>query len=178
MNEAIMSLIAEPMRSKSQQEIISLAYSSGFEYERKFGNCPQCAIAALQDIFTFITPAVFTASFGLSGGVARCGDGTCGALSGSIIVIGALFGRDREHFDQGGPFKRTAELGKLVHDRFIEEYGSITCRDVQKKIMGRSFYMWNPDDMKAFEAAGGHQDKCPDVVGKAAMWTAEILLNA
>ncbi|MEM3004486.1 MAG: hypothetical protein QXK96_04235, partial [Candidatus Bathyarchaeia archaeon] len=35
----------------------------------------------------------------------------------------------------------------------------------------------DPKDREEFDRAGGHTDKCPDVVGKAARWTVEILLN-
>jgi hypothetical protein len=64
-----------------------------------------------------------------------------------------------------------------LHDKFINEYGSILCKDIQKKIMGRSFNLWDPKDYEEFEKAGGHTDKCPDVVGKAAEWTVEILYD-
>ena len=52
--------------------------------------------------------------------------------------------------------------------KFVAEYGGCLCKEVQTKTMGRSFNLWDPDDYAAFDAAGGHADKCPDVVGKAA----------
>ncbi|WP_455281762.1 C-GCAxxG-C-C family (seleno)protein [[Eubacterium] cellulosolvens] len=68
-------------------------------------------------------------------------------------------------------------LAKKLHDRFIEEYGSVICKDVQTKIMGRSYDFWNPKEREEFDKAGGHTEKCPDVVGKAAKWTIEILMD-
>jgi hypothetical protein len=43
--------------------------------------------------------------------------------------------------------------------------------------MGRSFNMWDADDYKAFEAAGGHKDKCTSVAANAAAWAAETILE-
>lgn len=31
--------------------------------------------------------------------------------------------------------------------------------------------------MKLFEEAGGHKEKCPNVVGKCSTWVAEIIWN-
>ena len=62
-------------------------------------------------------------------------------------------------------------------DKFVEEFGSGNCRDVQKKICGKAFNLWDPDEYKEFDKAGGHTDKCTDVSGKVARWVAEILLE-
>ena len=66
---------------------------------------------------------------------------------------------------------------KKLYDKFVEEYDSPLCKDVQKKIFGRSFNLLDPKEYEEFEKAGAHVDKCPDVSGKVARWTAEILLN-
>jgi hypothetical protein len=41
--------------------------------------------------------------------------------------------------------------------------------------MGRSFNLWDEEEKRSFENAGGHKDKCPVVVAKACAWTAEII---
>jgi len=46
---------------------------------------------------------------------------------------------------------------------------------VQKKIFGRSFNFWNEKEKELFEKSGGHIDKYPTVVAKAAKLTAEII---
>ena len=56
---------------------------------------------------------------------------------------------------------------KKLYDRFVEEYGSPLCCDVQKKIFGRSFNLLDSKEYKEFEAAGAHVDKCPTVAGNA-----------
>jgi hypothetical protein len=66
-------------------------------------------------------------------------------------------------------------LAKRLHDRFVEEYGSILCKNIQKKIMGRSYNLWISRDFEEFISSGGHTIRCPDVVGKAAKWTVALL---
>jgi len=64
-------------------------------------------------------------------------------------------------------------------DKYIQEYGSVLCRDIQTRVFGRPYYLADPEEFKKFEDAGGHGDKgCPEVVGKAARWMAEVILEA
>lgn len=164
-------------RSNESEDTLAKAYSIGFQYERDHGSCAQCVLAAIQESFPgLIDDAVFRAAHGLAGGGALSGQGTCGALSGGIMAISAAHGRERQNF-AAGPYRHASKKAKRLFDRFVEEYGSCICGQVQTKVMGRSFNLWDPDDYKAFDAAGGHRDKCPDVVGKAARWAAEILLE-
>jgi hypothetical protein len=74
-------------------------------------------------------------------------------------------------------YRESHKLAKKLYDRFVEQYGSCICRDVQKRIFGRSFNMWDAKDYEEFEKAGGHRDKCPSVTGNVAMWATEILLQ-
>jgi hypothetical protein len=95
------------------------------------------------------------------------------------LVLGLLFGRDRDKFDDfDGAGEPTLELVRKFRDKYIQEYGSVVCRDIQTKILGRPYNLADPDEFEKFEAAGGHGDKgCPEVVGKAARWMAELILE-
>jgi len=64
-----------------------------------------------------------------------------------------------------------------LYDRFVEEFGSCFCKDVQKRIFRRSYNLWDPEDYKEFEKAGAHVDKCPSISGKVAKWCVEIILE-
>jgi len=93
------------------------------------------------------------------------------------MAISATYGRERAEFETVRSTE-ASDLAKILYDRFVSEFGSPICAGVQEAIFGRSYDLWNPEDKQAFEEAGGHEDKCPDVAGKAAMWTTEILLDA
>ncbi len=161
---------------KTREELLEEIGSNGYRYEQTFGNCPQCVLASVMEALGDFDDAVFKASFTLAGGGGLSAKGTCGALVGGLMAIASRYGRDREHFDQK-TYRPISLKGRELLDRFVAEYGSPICGDVQTKIMGRSFDLTDPDEYHAFELAGGHDDKCPSVVRNAAVWTAEILLE-
>ena len=139
-----------------QEKTIDKAYELGYEYEKKYGGCAQCAVAALQDAIPFVPrhQGVFRAASCLDGGATPTGLQNCGAFTGSAMVIGHLCGRTRKKEFQGGSgFSHS--LIRKVYQQFKEEYGSVLCQDVRK----------------------GAQGDCPKVVARAAKWTAEVLLK-
>lgn len=147
--------------------------SRAYKYEQEAGNCPQCVCAAFRDVFGFPGKEVVKAGSGLGGGIGLTGN-SCGALIGAAMVIGVCKGRDYSEMDRSTPLKSFLMVRKLV-EKFMEEYDSCMCRDIQAKIMGRAFNLWDRDDYRAFEEAGAHDDRCPSVARNAAVWAAEIL---
>ena len=93
-------------------------------------------------------------------------------------AIGCYFGRSKSEFENNSEdWRFSSKLAKKVREKFVEEFGSVICNEVQKKKLGRSYDLWDPEDNKAFNKAGAHEDKCPDVTGKAARFAARILLE-
>jgi len=159
-----------------REEILRKAYDLGFEYERTNRGCAQCVLGAIQDLFG-LPDSVFKAASALSGGMCTMGEGPCGALSGAMLAIGYYYGRDRENFPLNEKARHAGQIGRDLWRTFEDEYGSIFCKGVQTKILGRSFNLLDPNDRKAFDDAGGHTDKCTSVVGNTARWLAEIMLD-
>jgi len=153
------------------------AYELGFEYERRNGSCPQCVVAAVQEVMEVGTDDLFKAAHAWTAGGGLTTEGTCGALAGAMMVIGAQHGRARSAFCDGSSYRMCFVLCKDVFDRFVGEFGSPICAQVQSKMFGRSYDMWDPDEFKAFLADGGHEDKCPHVVGTAARIAVDVLLE-
>jgi len=160
--------------STDKNAILKRVYDHAFEYEQKYGSCPQCVLGAIQDEFGIVPDDVFRAGHALAGGVGLSTEGTCGALTGGVMALGCKYGRSRENFAKGRFVNSYVRAKKLV-DRFVQEYGSTICRDVHKKIFERTFNLWDPKDYQEFEKAGAHRDKCPTVAGNVAKWVAEIL---
>ena len=154
------------------------AYALGFEYEKTFRGCAQCAIAAIQDTLNIREDNVFKAATGLAAGGGRTGIGDCGGYVGAILCLGQLCGRERDRFrDQENVRFRCGELARQFTEEYIWEFGSIICRDIQASLFGRPYYIADPQDHKKFEEAGAHVDKCPDVVGRAARLAVEFILQ-
>lgn len=152
------------------------AYSLGYEYEKKFHGCAQCVVAAVEDTFAVSFGSAFKAMTGFGGGGGGICSNGCGAYAGGIAVLSCLTGRDRTRFEDID-VSRTYELTRKLHRRFIEKYGTIFCRDIMMKIFNRPFYTADPDDYLKFQEAGSYTDKCTDVVGLGAKWTAEIIIE-
>jgi len=162
-----------------EENITEKAYELGKEYEKKYMGCSQCVIAALQDAFGCRNDDIFKAGTGLAGGGGTATDGSCGAYAGAIMFLSSVEGRERENFSSRLDTEfRTFELSKALHDRFIQEYGTVICRNIQTKIFGRPYYLYDPDEFEKFEKAGAHDVHCLEVVGKAARWTAELIIEA
>ncbi len=159
-----------------KDDVAKRAYDLAYEYESEYGSCPQCVMAAINDLFGIVPEEVLRAGYLLAGGGGICTDGTCGALVGGYMVLSSIWGRPRNEFESD-KYRIAYKKAKILHDRFVGEFGSPLCCGVQEKIFGRSFDMWDPEDYQRFETMGGHDDKCPMVAGKAARWTAEILLE-
>jgi sugar lactone lactonase YvrE len=134
------------------KEIIEKAYKLGHEYEKKHGGCCRCTVAALQDAIEFIpkNEDVFRTACCLDGGATPTGIQNCGAFTGSGIIIGYLCGT--------APFGDTSLSHKLIREvykKFKDAYGSVLCKDVKEKA----------------------KRDCPEVVARAARWTAEAILR-
>ncbi len=151
-------------------------YRKAKEYEATCTGCAQSVVAGLLDALNMEEEGVFKAASGLADGIGLTGDGSCGALTGGCMVIGLLFGRERkDHRDVMKPM-RSYLLCKELHDFFVESYGSCRCHDIQRKLMGRTYDLYDPGELKeAFRS--GMLEHCSEVVGRAAKRAAELILE-
>jgi len=160
------------------EKAVEKAYELGKNYEKTYRGCSQCVVAALQDVFNIRNDDIFKSATGLAGGSAMSGEGGCGAYVGAIMVLGCLVGRERDNFsDPEGIRFKTHQLAGKLRKKFIDEYGSIVCRNIQTKVLGRYYYLADPQEYEKFHNAGAHDIHCPEVVGKAARWMAEIIME-
>lgn len=170
------------MNGHEKLELAQRAYDLGFRYEHEYRGCAQCTIAAVQDALGIQADAIYKAASGLAGGIGGCTDGVCGGYSGAILMLGLLFGRTRK--EQGSPAGHAAKdhataMAASIHDQFTTRFGSVTCKDIHGKLLGRPYDLRDPLDKVAFHEAGAHDDanKCCDVVGTAAGWTVAAILD-
>jgi len=136
--------------------IIQRAYELGHQYEKEHGGCARCTVAALQDAVPFVAVDVglFRGATCLDGGATPTGTQNCGAFTGTGMVIGHLCGSTRDETFKGSA-KLAHELLHKVYYRFKDEYGTVLCKDVRKGVEGN----------------------CPEAVGRAAKWAAEVILE-
>jgi C_GCAxxG_C_C family probable redox protein len=129
----------------------------------------------LQEKLNVGSREVFKAGSALAGGVALRGE-TCGALTGAIMAISSLVGRERlEDFEQ---LRSSMEPASRVYTLFKEKVGHTLCAEIHKILYGRTYRLYIPEEMQAFEKVGGHSRKgCPEICGIAARSAAGVILD-
>ena len=79
---------------------------------------------------------VFKAGSGLAGGVARYGE-TCGALTGAIMALSSVVGRERlEDIEQ---YRKAMELAGRIYTLFREKVGHTLCWEIHKIKYGKIY---------------------------------------
>jgi len=101
---------------------------------------------------------------------------TCGALTGAIMAIGSLVGREKlEDLER---LRGSMEPASRVYTLFKEKVGHTLCAEIHKIHYGRTYRLFVPEEMQAFQNAGGHSRKgCPEICGIAARTAAEVILD-
>jgi hypothetical protein len=154
------------------------AYELGFAYERDYHGCAQSTIAAVQDALGLRNDFIFKSASGLAGGCGLFGDGMCGGYTRGAMLLSSFFGRRRSRFDNDKEYKDGTNLViKELRAHFMDEYGSVICGGVQKKLFGRSYNLLDMKEREIFEKDGAHTDKCTSVVGNSSAWVVEILIE-
>lgn len=160
----------------NRKELEKKAYDLGVKYEKECTGCGQTTLAAVFDTLGIVNDDVFKAASGLADGLGLTGDGSCGALVGGSLVIGYLFGRERQDLPDMMKPMQSYLLVKKLHDMFVGEFGCCRCSDLQKSLMGRTFNLLDPNEFKeAMEF--GMMDHCSKVVGTAARMATGIILE-
>ena len=156
----------------SPDDLQQRAYDLAFELELKYGCCPQCVLTAVKETVGGVTDETIKASHGLSGGGGLMGQGACGALSGGLLALSSKSGRDADKLDKGRGMANF-QVGKLLVERFVDEFGGLTCEELQHRFTGRTWDMWNPKEYKAFSEARGEQ--CAHATALVTRWAVEML---
>ena len=160
------------MKAEQKAQLAQEAYDKAVKYELDYGCCPQCVLATVQETVGIITDETIKASHGLSGGGGLSAKGTCGALTGGLLALSAKRGRGRDRMDKGRFIHNFKKADELVR-RFQEEFGGITCEELQQQFTGRTFDMWNEEEYKQFDEQRGKQ--CAHATGMVTKWVIEML---
>ena len=161
-----------------KEELAQKAYDAGYRFQFEKRCCSQTSLAGLFEALEISSPDVFKAATALAGGGALFGDAGCGAYDGGLLVLGMLKGRGLENFvtEETNRFK-CFEVGRALHKKFIAEYGTVICRDIETNVMGRPFFLSDKDDYAKADELGAHAWVSPEVVGKACKWTVEVIFE-
>jgi C_GCAxxG_C_C family probable redox protein len=78
-----------------------------------------------------LTPQARRMATGFSGGLGNTRQELCGALSGGVLLIGALFGRVGAAEDD----QLAIDLAARYRDRFLERFGYTQCAQLRENVV-------------------------------------------
>jgi len=142
------------------------------EYLPICGNCAQTSFLALQEVFELQDGSILKALTPLPG-IALRGE-TCGAVIGSLMALGLVYGRDKEDLDNWSSYIRSLPSARKFCRSFEAEYGSTMCGDIVEKQFGRRFNLADPAESMEWLSEGA-VEKCGAVIATAVGIAAEII---
>ncbi len=142
------------------------------EYLTISGNCAQTSFLTLQEVFNLEGGAILKALTPFPG-IGLRGE-TCGAVTGSLMVLGLVYGRDREELGDWSAF--TASLGpaRRFCRAFENAYGSTRCGDILAVQFGKRFNLADPSESMEWYNCGA-MEKCAEVIRTAVRITGGIV---
>lgn len=152
----------EPQVARRARELLELS-----------GNCAQSSFAALAEHLRFDPGSTLKALTPFPG-IALRGE-TCGAVTGSLMAIGMVLGRDR--LDDGPGMQPSVKAARRFCRAFDEEFGGTPCRVVLERGLGGTFDLTRPEEVAAYVAAGG-PGLCSRLVGRSVVLAAEAIEHA
>jgi C_GCAxxG_C_C family probable redox protein len=152
----------ENKNTENAAEMANKFFSDGF-------NCAESALLTICKILKIDSEAVPKAATGFGGGVSRLGS-ICGALSGTIIAMGMVKGRD-DPADNDAKLKLYKKVITLI-DKFKAEFKTVDCRE----LTGCNLLI--EDGLAKFSHDKIHEEICPKFVEFAVIKGIEILKNS
>lgn len=134
----------------SKQELIESALRIGKEEELKYVGCGQSTFSGIVKTFREAgvpimereeEEKIFTGMIGLMAGAGCSAKGSCGACSAGAFCVSWALNKSREenHEDLLGTLATVGGTVKeTIVNRFVDDYGSPVCRDIQFAKFGKA----------------------------------------
>lgn len=135
-------------------------------------NCAQTSFIVLKEQYKLDDGAILKALTPFPG-IALRGE-TCGAVIGSMMALGLLYGRETLDDQQG--FLASLSPARTFCYRFEKELGSTRCGDILEAKFGKRYDLTDPVHVAEWQAAGA-LDKCTAVVRNAVRIAAQIIME-
>lgn len=156
----------------SREEVLTRLDQKVNEYLAMSGNCAQTSFLVLQEQFELEGGTILKALTPFPGICLR-GE-TCGAVVGSLMALGLVYGRER--LDDWSGYIRSLPPTRRFCRRFEKELGSTMCGDILESEFGQRYNLADSSESAEWLAAGA-VEKCSAVIRKGVRIAAEILLG-
>jgi len=179
------------MDAEKKKGCIQRAKELGPHYEKTLVGCGHCSFAAIMDslrehgvrlVSEEAEEKIFSGLMGLTGGFGNMGIGSCGALSGAAFAVSLAtrITKEENAKDKANRWLAYHDVKKYLGDKFLERWGSLTCREIQIKNFGVALNSRIPERNKelfrvASEKGCGTPEQC--TIALAAGWATEGILK-
>jgi C_GCAxxG_C_C family probable redox protein len=136
------------------------------------GNCAQTSFLTLQEVFDLGGEDIVKALTAFPG-IALRGE-TCGAVVGSMMAMGLVYGRDREQLNDYKRYLASLPSARKLCRAFEEVYGTTMCGDVVEKQFGKRYNLADPAEAMEW-ASQGAIEKCSEVISTAVSIATELI---
>jgi len=151
------------------------------DYEEVSISCAQGTLVALLEAFGLPCNEQVVGSMSFMPGIASR-DETCGALVAALAVLGMVNGRgklsDPGYSTPEGKeaFFKSRQRAYRLCEEFKKEMGSTMCGDIRRRLFGRTYNTFIPEEFEQL-VADGAQKKCRLPPETAARIAASIILD-
>ena len=125
--------------------------------------CAETVLTVVSEEAGVVSPLIPRIATGFCGGVART-SGMCGAVSGGIMALGVLYGRDNAEQPYETVYKKVQQFIKA----FEKEYMSTNCFELT------GFDLSHEEERQAFFEKGT-MEKCRQFTGRAPRLVADLI---
>lgn len=155
------------------EELLDKIEKSAHDYEMEYHGCSRCALRPIQEHLKLGDGWALKAATPLAAGIAMRGE-TCGALLGGMMAIGMATAS--EDFADQAKFMEAMAAAYRYWRRFVKEFGSSRCRDIQLARVGRYYDL---SDIRQYEEARekGLYRVASEIVGKASRMAAQMIME-
>ncbi len=158
--------------SMSRENILSMMEQRSALLMKKSGHCAQSCFLAIKEQFNLEEGAVVKALTPLPG-LGEKGL-TCGALTGCLMAMGLIFGRD--NIEDWDTYRESLKPAGSFVDEYRQKLGSIHCREILEEKLGKAYDLSDETEQAEYVRAGG-PEKCAELIGKAVRIAGGVILE-
>lgn|SRR5574341_1439126 len=156
----------------SRDEVLKKVTEKAHRILLQSGNCAQTSFLVLKEQFELDDGKILKALTPFPG-IALRGE-TCGAVIGSLMALGLVFGRD--NIDDMPGYLRSLPPARKFCRQFEKEQSSTMCGAILEAKLGKKYNLANPIESAMYLSSGG-PEKCAVVVASAVRIATEIMLS-
>jgi C_GCAxxG_C_C family probable redox protein len=159
-------------KSMPKEQVFQLLDQKVRHYMEISHNCAQSSFLTLSEQFGLGNDDMVKALTSMPG-IAERGE-TCGAVTGALLILGLVFGRNS--LSDWQAYRDSLKPANEFCDRFEKEVGSTMCSDIIELKFGKHLDLRKPEDLAQFQESDATA-KCSTIVQTAVRIAADIILK-